>query len=287
MSYLRFEDNASGIDVFFDDVQGTADTDSVKPGVQTNFVETKIATLGRSSPHSVRLAMHTLDGPSNDVVKVWIDGTLVHTGTSWENYYRFDAESTAEQSPRIVKTVLFRESGDANAADQGKGFLFDNLSSQSLSNPTVSVPTITSPANNSVLTSAQATNIDWTDSTGTFVPPVTYEYQAYSDANYTSLVYGSGPTLTSSQIPTPGTPDGVYYVRVRAIDTFGNQSAWSNDALNPYKITVRELTSPASADQCKNNGWKAFNNPTFKTQGDCVSWVQHNVIGNGTPAANR
>ncbi len=174
MSYLRFEDGTSGIDVFFDDVQGTTNP--------ANFVETQIASgLNRTVPHTVKLTLDTLDGPSNDVVKVWIDGTLVHTGTSWENYYRYDSESSAEQSPRIVKTVLFRESGDANAADAGKGFLIDNLS------------------------------------------------------------LSSGPIQTS----------------------------------------------PSNADQCKNNDWKSFNNPTFKNQGDCVSWVQHNVNGHGTPNSNR
>jgi len=121
MSYLRFEDGVNGLDVFFDDVQGTANP--------ANFVETQIATgLNRAVPHTVRLTLDTLDGPSNDAVKVWIDGSLKITGTSWENYYRYDSESAAEQSPRIVKTVEFRESGTANPADAGKGFLVDNLS---------------------------------------------------------------------------------------------------------------------------------------------------------------
>ncbi len=30
---------------------------------------------------------------------------------------------------------------------------------------------------------------------------------------------------------------------------------------------------PTSKDQCKKDGWKTFNNPTFKNQGDCVSYV--------------
>jgi hypothetical protein len=39
---------------------------------------------------------------------------------------------------------------------------------------------------------------------------------------------------------------------------------------------------PTSKDQCKKGGWQDFNNPTFKNQGDCVSFVashgekQHN-----------
>jgi hypothetical protein len=126
MSYVRFEDSLTGLDVFFDDVQQPA---ACTPSGCANFVETQIATgLSRTVPHTVKLTLDTLDGPGNDVVKVWIDNTLVKTGTSWEDYYRYDPEASAEQSPRIVKTVEFRESGAANLADSGKGFLIDNLS---------------------------------------------------------------------------------------------------------------------------------------------------------------
>ncbi len=162
MSYLRFEDGASGIDVFFDDVQGTTNP--------ANFVETQIGTgLNRTIPHKIKLTLDTVDGPSNDVVKVWIDGVLVNTGTSWENYYRFDSEASAEQSPRIVKTVIFRSAGAAVSADAGKGFYFDNL------------------------------------------------------------------TLNSGQI-----------------------------LVGP----------PISEKQCKKNGWKIFNNPIFKNQGQCEKYVE-------------
>lgn len=124
MSYLRFEDGANGIDVFFDDVQQASNP--------ANFVETQIATgLDRTKPHAVKLTLDTFEGPSNDVVKVSIDGTLLITGTSWENYYRYDSESAAEQSPRIVKTMLFRSSGSSNPANAGKGFYIDNLTLKS------------------------------------------------------------------------------------------------------------------------------------------------------------
>jgi hypothetical protein len=33
---------------------------------------------------------------------------------------------------------------------------------------------------------------------------------------------------------------------------------------------------PTNKDQCKKDGWKTFTNPTFKNQGQCVSWVNHN-----------
>lgn len=120
MSYLRFEDGVSGIDVFFDDVQGTSNP--------ANFVETQIATgLDRAVPHTVKLTLDAVDGPSNDIVRVWIDGDLKITGTSWENYYRYDSEAVGENSPRIVKTVIFRSAGAPVPTDAGYGFLFDNL----------------------------------------------------------------------------------------------------------------------------------------------------------------
>jgi len=120
--------------------------------------------------------MDTIDGPSNDVVQVWIDGVLMITGTSWENYYRYDSEASAEQSPRIVKTVIFRSSGTAVPADAGKGFYFDNLT------------------------------------------------------------LSSGPVLVGP---------------------------------------------PTAKDQCKNNGWKTFNNPSFKNQGQCVDYVEDHAHGRG------
>lgn len=279
MSYLTFNDSVSGVNVIFYDVQGTSNP--------ANFVPTQVATnLDRSVPHTVKLTMDVKDGPSNDVVKVWIDGTLVHTGTSWENYYRYDSESAFEQSPRIVKTVLFRQAGTANPANSGKGFLVDNLSLESLTPVMPSVPAITSPANGATVTVSALTMIDWTDSTGTFTP-MGYYYEAYSDSGYTGLVYASG-LLSASEIATPGTPPGDYYVRVRAMDTEGNLSDWSNGASNVYKITVIADTvvvgPPTSAAQCKNGGWMTFNNPTFKNQGDCVSYVQSspNAVGNKT-----
>ncbi len=32
---------------------------------------------------------------------------------------------------------------------------------------------------------------------------------------------------------------------------------------------------PTHKDQCKNGGWMTFNNPTFKNQGQCVSYTNH------------
>ena len=36
------------------------------------------------------------------------------------------------------------------------------------------------------------------------------------------------------------------------------------------------LVGPVNKDQCKKDGWKTFNNPVFKNQGECVSYTNHN-----------
>jgi hypothetical protein len=39
--------------------------------------------------------------------------------------------------------------------------------------------------------------------------------------------------------------------------------------------------SPTSKAQCKHGGWRTFTSPSFKNQGQCVSWVEHHVLHHG------
>lgn len=36
---------------------------------------------------------------------------------------------------------------------------------------------------------------------------------------------------------------------------------------------------PTDKDQCRHNGWKKFNNPSFKNQGQCIDWVKATASG--------
>lgn len=114
----------------------------------------------------------------------------------------------------------------------------------------VSVPRILAPANGSTVSQAALVKVDWTDSVGSN-PPFTYKYEAYSDPGYTSLVYASG-VLTTSEIPTPGTPPGEYYIRVQAMNSSSDVSAWSNGPSNPYHYTV-VLNNFAVPAECNQN----------------------------------
>lgn len=123
MSYLRFEDQADGVHVFFDDV-----SDPGPVGTVASFDETDLATLSRTRAHSIRFSIEFKNGRGNDVVKIYIDGKKEITGTTWEDYYRYDPEQTpsGNQVPKVSK-LLFRESGDPSPLNAGNGFLVDGV----------------------------------------------------------------------------------------------------------------------------------------------------------------
>src|SRR5262249_53147270 len=79
--------------------------------------------------HTFKFVIDFIDGPSNDVVYIYIDGGLIRMGTSWENYYRFNPEShNPAYATRAVNCLLFRVGGSAVPANIGNGFLIDNVS---------------------------------------------------------------------------------------------------------------------------------------------------------------
>ena len=121
MSWIQMRDQPGGLQVRFNDYQA---------GI--GFVETTVASgLSRSIPHTIKVVMEFVEGPANDIVKVSVNGVLVHTGTSWEDYFRIE-----EGNPtRTVNRVLFRTGGVAVPATAGKGFLIDNLSLATYATP--------------------------------------------------------------------------------------------------------------------------------------------------------
>ena len=97
------------------------------PPVAT-FRESDVATLSRDRSHLIQFSIDFKDGAANDTVKIYVDSKLVKTGTTWEDYYRYDPEQTDQGNkvPTLDK-VLFRESGAPNPTDIGQGFLVDRV----------------------------------------------------------------------------------------------------------------------------------------------------------------
>lgn len=175
MSWIQMADTPTGLAVNFYDYQDGAVEPAGTCVTGDNFVFTNVASgLDRTVPHTIKVTMDLVDGVNNDVVKVYVDGVLRHTGTSWEGYFNY-----CESNPtRTVDSILFRTGGAAVPATVGNGFVIDNLN------------------------------------------------------------------LTSGPV----------------------------------------LKAPANKNECKNVGWKSFNNPVFKNQGDCVSYVESSTkaFGNKT-----
>jgi hypothetical protein len=130
MSWVQMADTPTGLAVNFFDYQDRAPFGSTANlaagcGAEDDFFTTTVASgLNRAVPHTIKVTMNLIDGPRNDVVQVYVDGVLRHTGTSWEDYFRY---CEATNTSRTVDSILFRTGGTAHPANAGKGFLIDNL----------------------------------------------------------------------------------------------------------------------------------------------------------------
>ncbi|MFU8876062.1 hypothetical protein [Micromonospora sp. SL4-19] len=91
-------------------------------------------------------------------------------------------------------------------------------------------------------------------------------------------------TTTSAQLTTTvtelGLPPttGVYTLR----DLWSKELQLTYDTITaqvPAHATVmyRIGTRPDDKDDCKNGGWASFTDPSFRNQGDCVSWTNLNI----------
>ena len=54
--------------------------------------------------------------------------------------------------------------------------------------------------------------------------------------------------------------------------TVGTDGVQFNETIYDFEVGRR----PSSKDDCKDGGWRTFNDPAFKNQGDCVSWFNQN-----------
>ena len=121
MGFLSITDTGTGFDVTF------FDTDSVG-----NFPSTVVASdLSYSDWHDIEMLVEFVDGlngdgSGNDVVRVFVDGSLVHIGTTWETYYRL-LGSRAAFPTQAVDTLMFRSSGTAQPGNAGNGLYFDDV----------------------------------------------------------------------------------------------------------------------------------------------------------------
>jgi hypothetical protein len=79
--------------------------------------------------HTVEVELVFADGSNNDVAQYYVNGTLVHTGTSWEEFYRVN-QAALHPLDVPVQTLLVRLNTAATdpATVLGGGYYIDNVS---------------------------------------------------------------------------------------------------------------------------------------------------------------
>ncbi len=96
----------------------------------------------------------------------------------------------------------------------------------------LTAPVGISPKGGTTASSSDLTSITWTTVSSPF-GTVSYYYEASNasttnkDGSFTAPVYQSG-ALSSPMIATGGTPPATYYWHVKAVDSVGNSSEWSD-----------------------------------------------------------
>ena len=123
---LEVADTPAGLRVRFIDVP-------VDPGSgnAATFVQHDVATaLARDEVHTVRLELVFVEGPDNDVARVYVDGTLRYTGETWENYHRAQIGEVP-----TTDSIMWRTTGSAAPSSAGFGFFFDDVRMESFGGP--------------------------------------------------------------------------------------------------------------------------------------------------------
>ncbi len=310
MSYVGFDDQGDGIHVIFYDV-----TDAGPVGTVASFNEYDVATIDRTSKHTIKFVMDFVPGAGNDVVKLYVDGVLKKTGTSWEDYYRYDPEQNANGHVIFpTSKLLFREGGTAVLANAGKGYLVDNVSLSSGPTPPSTVQVhifkyvngvtaIAANANNAVFpmeTSFNSPNLGNVTSAPFTLSPTGWgsldtAYEASfvgsePGADYTAHEVTGGSTVgatcsTGQPFALEGYSIGDSLSQAQSAGPSITVPSFTNLQSDKYMIVWNKVCvgPPTKISECKNDGWKTFNNPTFTNQGKCVSYTRthaNSILGN-------
>ncbi len=130
MSWLQIADNGtSGFNLRVYDTVGNG----LFPATYTTIA----SNLSYSDLHRLETTIDFVDGVttgsdgkiySNDILKIYLNGTLIHTGSTWESYYRLN-ELITPGTPRLqaVDSLLIRSAGTAATSTMGNGFYFEHI----------------------------------------------------------------------------------------------------------------------------------------------------------------
>jgi len=209
------------------------------------------------NPHHYWLVVQNLSGST-------VAGPdMVNNSASFTNQLLFDWDTTLVPDGAYTIKLEARDAADNKDSNSVQWM------SVTVDNAPPTVPVIILPLNSAVLKTENLPKIDWNDSTDAS-GLILYQYQAFSDEGYTVNKHGPTDWFAESEILTAGTPEGIYYVRVRAKDALGNISQWSNGAGNPYRITI-DNTTPLSVFSSPSSS--SFWNTAIPVEGESTDNV--------------
>jgi len=267
MSWVQMTDTPAGLEVNFFDYQISANPPT------GDFVFTNVASgLDRTVTHRIKIAMFFVDGAENDIVKVYVDGALMHTGTSWEDYFR----QNQPPGTRTVDSVLFRTGGTAAPATAGNGFLIDNLTLFSGPGPECTFTTVGT---------TMTLNGDCVTDTTIFVPNgFTLDGDGYS----ITAIDPTGGHFLGAVVKNGGTTTHVTNLTVTA-SNLANVCDGGDDRLRGILFdgaggsitnnTVVDINQGASGCQ-EGNGIEVRNAPFDNTGTDLAVTISGNTVAN-------
>ncbi len=219
------------------------------------------------------IANATFAGATSVVVKLYAaNDQLLQTNTAILPKFNADITGTQFSSP-------FDVSG--NFAYATDGYWTNTRATQfGQSVPATKVVATVTLANSKVVT---AENTNLTGDPTTIYPVATHTITASAGANGSITPSGSvsvnnGSNQTFAIAATTGfhtvnvTVDSV---SVGAVATYTFSNVTANHTIAATFVANTVVTGgPKNMNQCKKDGWKTFTDPTFKNQGQCVSFVQ-------------
>ena len=240
MSFLRLRDMPNGLAIDFVDVP-SPQTDANQ---HVDFREVEIAQgLDRAVPHSVRISSDFIEGANNDVVKVYVDGQLKVTGSSWENYYRNDSENGPANRVPGVDRLLWRVSSAAQPANQGKGILIDDVSTRS----NRVEYTLGSDIGGSV-PATLSLSLGTPASLGAFVPGVDRSYDTSMAATVISTAGDATLTVTDPSATATGRLVNGSYALSEPLQARANTSAFTSLSTTGTPLSLLTYSGPISND---------------------------------------
>jgi hypothetical protein len=137
---LQIKDTADGLQVLALD---PVDNGPGNPLTWPSY-EPIAAGLSRDAAHTLRIVVEYADGPANDVLTVELDGEQIHTGITWEQYYRNDPEQAIfDNAVPVADSLLFHARPSTDGAVPGlagAGLLIDDVAVETRSEPEPPAP---------------------------------------------------------------------------------------------------------------------------------------------------